>query len=41
MCETLDPRQTLHQGQLENGDILITQRALSQVAVADTVIEDA
>ena len=31
MCEKLDRRQTLHQAQLENGDILIAQQAIAEV----------
>ena len=37
MCDILDRRQTLHQAQLENGDILIIQPAVAQVALADTL----
>ena len=36
MCEQLDRRQTLHQAQLENGDILIIQPALSKVSSRHT-----
>lgn len=38
MCEQLDRRQTLYQAQLENGDILIIQQALSKVSSRHTRI---